>query len=256
MSQAKKGFYAHPKYYDILFGWDRTQEIFFLDKLFQHYELQVGAPLLEVACGTGIVARQLSLLGWDLYGMDISPEMLSYLNLSCQSQGGKVTTFHGDMTNFSMDSLVQGAFIPLGSLGLLGEDEKVKAHLQCMARHMNDGGVYLLDMGFKKGETAPSPYDEIEWSMERDGLIVDAVEGKVNILNSAGEVLERLEWEAVPLVYNWQHFEDIIDSSGVFEIITSYPEASLTEEGVSVFDVNHHSNEPMKDRAMVALRKK
>jgi ubiquinone/menaquinone biosynthesis C-methylase UbiE len=42
-----------------------------------HYARQCGSPLLELACGTGRVLIPLAQAGFELYGIDISANMLA-----------------------------------------------------------------------------------------------------------------------------------------------------------------------------------
>ena len=54
--------YDHPLYYDILFGWDRDAEAGFYTSLFATYGVVPGDRVLELACGTGQIARRLARL--------------------------------------------------------------------------------------------------------------------------------------------------------------------------------------------------
>ena len=74
--------YDHPRYYDILFGWDRGKEAAFYDSVLAGRGVGRDEPILEVACGTGRVALLLAERGWNVTGLDLRPAMLDLLLMS------------------------------------------------------------------------------------------------------------------------------------------------------------------------------
>jgi SAM-dependent methyltransferase len=127
---SKKTLYDHPLYYDILFGWDRTLEAAFYHRLFERAGMGLREPVLEVACGTGQIARRLASLGRDVTGLDLSPDMLAFLTEQARAEGVVVETLCADMTNFSSDRLYGAAFNPMSSFRLLHSDETAVSHLR------------------------------------------------------------------------------------------------------------------------------
>ncbi|GEM_PF-4077800 len=256
MNINNNGFYAHPLYYDILFGWNRAPEVIFYDSLFQKYGLNIGEHILEVACGTGIVGMDLARLGWDVTGLDISGAMIEFLKSKLAQNKLKMTAVKADMVDFYLTKKCRGAICPLGSFGLLNDDNLTIMHLKTMAKNMTKNGIYIIDVGLQEevnDVSAKCDYTAIEWSMSRDNIEVDARDAKVFIDDNG--VKKILEWEAVPTEFNCQHLSSLIKNSNVFEILDWYPETSYTEEGISLFDMGETQNPPIAERAMIVLRK-
>ena len=90
--------YDHPLYYDILFDWDRSAEADFYNRIFELNGVGDDQPILEVACGTGQIAKRLARLNRSVTGMDISEDMLAFLNDSSVAEGLTVRTIQADMT--------------------------------------------------------------------------------------------------------------------------------------------------------------
>ncbi len=82
-----KTIYDYPVYYDILFGWDRSKEAGLYHAAFERSGVRAGARILEVACGTGQVARRLARRGWRVTGLDLKPGMLAFLHESAAREG-------------------------------------------------------------------------------------------------------------------------------------------------------------------------
>ena len=115
MQTAPQSIYDHPHYYDILFGWDRSAEALFLDALFQIHGLHIGDHLLEVACGTGQVGLKLARFGWTVTGLDLRESMLRFFSAKAEAENLDIKMHCGDMTDFRLDKLADGAFCPVGS---------------------------------------------------------------------------------------------------------------------------------------------
>ena len=62
--------FTHPELYDAENGWDAD------DDFYLHLAQHVGGPVLDVACGTGRLARAIAQSGLRVTGVDVMPPML------------------------------------------------------------------------------------------------------------------------------------------------------------------------------------
>lgn len=251
-----KGVYSRADIYDILFGWDRSPEFLFVDSIFQLNGVHPGEKVLELACGTGTCSFNLESLGWQMEGLDLSISMVQAYNERAKEMGRTMVAHQGDMTNFQLDSVFSAAYCPLGSIGLLGEDDRVVAHLKATGEAVKAGGLYLIDLGLNPRGTAPLDLAQVDWLMEGEHLVVHATQGKVRVENNKGQLLEELEWEGVPLEFESSHFLKLIEESGDWELLSIYPESEKSEDGISLFDPSTEGLEGNEDRAMVLLKRK
>ena len=247
--------YDHPLYYDILFGWDRTLEAGFYHELFERVGVGLREPVLEVACGTGQVARRLALLGRDVTGLDISPDMLAFLTRQARAEGLVVETVCGDMTSFSSDRLYGAAFNPMSSFRLLQSDDAAVSHLRAIAAALRVGGVYALDMTFaERADDAGTTTNE-DWIMRRGGITVRATNEAIHVDDGGRHVV--LEWGADGHLrdYTVASFVELVAAAPELEIEAWYPEVVRTgEESISTFDVDKPQPEA-SGRAIVLLRR-
>ncbi|MBN2713497.1 MAG: class I SAM-dependent methyltransferase [Planctomycetes bacterium] len=246
--------YNNALYYDILFGWDRTLEALFYDAAFQILGLSCGDRLLETGCGTGTIALKLAKYGWRVSALDIKEEMLSFLRQREEEESVSIDTVLADMTAFTLSEPVDGAYCPMGSMGHLMEDEQVINHFRAVGKNLKAGGIYIADVGLAENETYEWDYGQDEWEMERDGIGVVMKDKKLFISDPArGEFT--LDWDARLRLFNPGHLASLATESGILEVVTWYPEADMTDEGISIFDATFTADYPEGERAMLACRK-
>lgn len=246
--------YDHPIYYDVLFGWDRSKEVFFVDQLGKEFTPN-GNRFLEMACGTGVVARQLAHLGWDVKGLDLSQAMVDAMNRDMEVIDKRVWAYCADMCDFDLNEKYDLIYCPLGSIGLLHQDQKIVQHLICAKEHLSDKGVYLVDVGLQKDaeqSTRPLDLENLIWAMEVEGIYVEASHGKVRVEDDMKGIELSLEWDCVPLEFNEQHFCELVDQSGL-KVLEVFPQSGQDESGIPVFDLKHKGLRQGIDRAMFVL---
>lgn len=111
---------------------------------------QFGAPILELACGTGRVAIPLAEAGFSVYGLDLSREMLSIFEKKCldlpRDTSEKITIKQGEMTDFSFNASFKLVLIPFHSFQALSSDEEARKCLNCVSDHLDEDGALILNV--------------------------------------------------------------------------------------------------------------
>ncbi|OFX15573.1 MAG: hypothetical protein A2Z18_09970 [Armatimonadetes bacterium RBG_16_58_9] len=105
-------------------------------------------PVLEVACGTGMILLPMLREGIDAHGFDVSGEMLGALLAKAQAERmediqGRVSRM--DMAEFHYDKRFEAVFIPSRSFLHLTEQERQIACLRGIRDHLADGGKLALN---------------------------------------------------------------------------------------------------------------
>lgn len=251
---ASETIYNHPRYYDILFSWDRSFERDFYHRCFERHGARRSEPVLEVACGTGQVARLLARLGWRVTGLDLSPGMLAFLDHRSAAEGLYIETVHGDMALFSITTRFAAAFNPLSSFRLLHTDAHVAAHLGAMAACLREEGIYVLDLELLADEAAPSVTTDEDWEMSCDGVTVSATDEVIRVDDHGRQLV--LTWgEGLHLRgYTPAAFVECVRAAGGFRIEAWYPETTR-ETGVTEFARESAGTVPRAGRGMVVLRR-
>jgi SAM-dependent methyltransferase len=105
--------------------------------------LPVSGILLDLACGTGILARYFAGRGYDVIAADISPEMLSEaMKTPCDN----VQYLCQDMTRLDLYGTIDACICTLDGFNHLPGKDAVKAALARISLFMNTGGMLAFDV--------------------------------------------------------------------------------------------------------------
>jgi len=111
---------------------------------------KLGGRTLELACGTGRVMIPLALEGIDVCGLDYSSSMLEVLEAKLKQLPEKtqdrIQYMLGDMADFSLPGTYRLIFIPFRSFQSLETDEQAMRCLNCVHRHLEDGGQFIVNV--------------------------------------------------------------------------------------------------------------
>lgn len=158
-------WYNHPEWVDIAFQEDTAREADFVAAACEKYCDFPVRRLLEPACGTGRLVRHLAARGCEVTGFDLSQPSLDWLQKELAKKRLSARTLRLDMTDFSLSDLgakqpFDSAYCPFNSFRHLLSEDAARQHLECMARSIRPGGIYVL--GFHL-----LPPDAEETSLER-----------------------------------------------------------------------------------------
>jgi len=109
-----------------------------------------GDPILELGCGTGRVSIELAAAGYEVWGIDLSQEMLTRLESKINRREGssnyRLRISHGDMTAFRVDCKFSLVIIPFRSIQALPDTQAMSRCLQCVADHLVPGGRLVIHL--------------------------------------------------------------------------------------------------------------
>jgi ubiquinone/menaquinone biosynthesis C-methylase UbiE len=130
-------------FYDVLYSFVDYDEAVRRIRATLDREAPKAKTLLDVACGTG---RHLELLGqrYEVEGADINATMLEAARARCPG-----ATFHeADMAEFSLGRRFDVVTCLFSSIGYVRTEERMRSAIASMSRHLNPGGVLLLEPWF------------------------------------------------------------------------------------------------------------
>lgn len=162
--------YDYPRYYDLVYGSDWKAEVDFLRGVFDRHVRGSTKRLLEPACGTGRLMFRLEREGYQVDGIDLSQNAVTYCNQRLLRHGFRSSARVADMTDFTVKSKYCAAFNTINSFRHLEKHMQARDHLACMAKAIRRGGVYILGLHLcpRFGE----PVEEESWIARRGHLCV------------------------------------------------------------------------------------
>lgn len=172
----------HPGWlYDKIYSFkDYTSEASYLHQLIQ--KLHPSAQtLLDLSCGTGQHLFHLKH-HYRAEGLDLSEKLLE----TARARNPELAFHQGDMCNFSLGKRFDVITCLFSAIGYAGSPEGLENAIEQMARHMNLGGVLLVEPWFSPeqwnhGQCDITVVDEPELKIAR--LNTSRKEGRLSILD-------------------------------------------------------------------------
>jgi SAM-dependent methyltransferase len=171
------GVYDQPEYYDVATSWDISLERDFILSSWEEHATRPIESVLDLACGSGRLTRELASFGKQLTGLDQNEKMISYCRTR-QPEAQALDFRIGDMADFKLGRRFDAVICMLDSLAHIGDWQRLCSHLDRVAKHLAPGGVYVVDFVVATGV-------KDSWTFERQGVEVtceyessSAVEGR------------------------------------------------------------------------------
>lgn len=172
MKKTTASIYDFPTYYDLVFGSDTAAELGFLNECFDHFVDGAVKRAFEPACGTGrLMYRMAQANGIEVGGIDLNEKAVDYCNARMERMELAGRAMLGDMTDFEVGRAYDAAFNTINSFRHLQDERAALDHLECMARAVRKGGVYVL--GLHLTPTRGEATDEESWSARRGQLSIN-----------------------------------------------------------------------------------
>lgn len=102
--------------------------------------------ILDAACGTGSMTLRMAKAGYDMIGIDLSPEMLSEAREKCANEGVFPLFLCQSLTEIDLYGTVKGALCTLDSLNYLTGEGELEKCFSLLHNYIEPGGLLFFDM--------------------------------------------------------------------------------------------------------------
>ena len=116
-----------------------------VDDLVQRYA-DYKEVVLDLACGTGKLSEKLARKGYDVVGVDNSPEMLDIAQQRFEGKDLPVTLLLQDMTNLDLYGAVDCTVCLLDSLNHLKNKQQLQKAFERVSMFTCGGGLFVFDL--------------------------------------------------------------------------------------------------------------
>jgi SAM-dependent methyltransferase len=124
--------------------------------------------VLELAAGPAEHAREFARQGVPATALDLSPAMCAYARE--RGHGLPLTVVRADMTGFRLARRFDLVITMLDSTAHLMTLDAFVAYLRCVARHLADDGLAVIEMSHPADRLGGTPRVTTAWTVERDGV--------------------------------------------------------------------------------------
>lgn len=115
----------------------------FLESCFEKYLPARPSLVLDLACGTGRMTRELAARGYDMIGVDGSAEMLSE---ACNQKRDRILYLLQDMRSFELYGTVGAVTCCLDSVNYLLSEKDLQTCFALVHNYLDPGGLFLFDV--------------------------------------------------------------------------------------------------------------
>lgn len=122
------------------------------DRVIRRFIKSAVPCVLDLGCGTGSMTIALSKRGYDMVGLDLSPEMLSiaYDRADAAGVGDRIQWTQQDMCDFSLCGQVDAVISTLDCLNHLPTPKQLTDCFHRVSEVLSPGGVFLFDLNAKR----------------------------------------------------------------------------------------------------------
>ena len=176
----------------------------------------------DLGCGTGDLTLMLSQAGYDMIGVDGSPEMLSVLREKADELGinGKLLLLCQDITEMELYGTIRAAVSTFDTFNHIGPAERFEKAVRQTAFFMEKDGVFVFDLNTpykhehilgNREYTIEAPAARCEWYNHYDPT-AGAVDIRLSITDlPSGEVVHE---EFREYTYGLEYVKRVLDRYG------------------------------------------
>ena len=117
----------------------------FIEACFDKHLPSRPSLVLDLACGTGTMTRELSRRGYDMIGVDGSPEMLTEAYMK-RGEGENTLYLNQDMRSFELYGTVGAVVCCLDSINYLLSEDDVKKTFSLVHNYLDPDGLFIFDV--------------------------------------------------------------------------------------------------------------
>jgi len=182
--------------YDLLYGEKNYEaECDVLEEIFRRNFDDEVETILDLGCGTGNHAIPLAQRGYQVTGVDFSPEMLAHARTKAQeividanSQVNEPLFYESNLRDFEIDTKFDVVLMMFAVLGYQLQNDHVLEALSVVKRYLRSGGLFVFDVWYGPAVLAIKPGDRIKVIKLGDGRLIRAASGSLDTFHHTAEV--------------------------------------------------------------------
>ena len=132
--------------YDLVYAdKDYVAEADFIDQLIQKFRASKVTTVLDVGCGTGKHAHELSKKGYELLGIDFSEQMIKKAKENFYEVQA-LDFRQGDIRDFTVKDKYDACLCMFVVLGYMTENDDIESAFKNIRKNIKKGGLFIFDI--------------------------------------------------------------------------------------------------------------
>lgn len=163
-----KTFIDYAAYYDLIYqDKNYAKETDYIEKLFTKHSLAKVRKLVDIGCGTGRHAEELFKRGYEVFGVDISADMLNIATRKLP----QMKTINASATGFVLPETIDTAISLFHVMSYQTTSKELLQVFNNVKQHLTTSGLFIFD--FWNGAAVQLDPPELrENTFENDKLVV------------------------------------------------------------------------------------
>jgi len=117
----------------------------YIEKLFNRKKL-MPKLIADLGCGTGSFCLEMATRGYEMIGIDISPDMLSCARKKAIEADADILFLNQDMTTFELYGTVDAITCLMDSVNYVTYKNDLKRLFKLVNNYLNPGGLFIFDI--------------------------------------------------------------------------------------------------------------
>lgn len=187
--------------------------------------------VLDLGCGTGRMTMELALRGYDMTGVDYSPEMLARAEDNAKEAGlsGQILWLCQDITEFELYGTVDFAVCCLDTVNHLTSPRALRDMLKLVHNYVIPDGIFIFDINCQ-GKFENTYADKSYVFEEGDDLLLwqncydkktQLCDFYITLFRKSGNVYERFDELQTERMYTLRSIKQRLKECG-FELLCAY----------------------------------
>ena len=183
-------FAAYASFYDALYrDKDYEAECDDLERAFRSYSPDTPRSVLDLGCGTGGHVLPMARRGFEMTGVDRSPEMIQQARSKAAQAGLEIDYRVGDIRHLHLGRIFDAVISMFAVMGYQYKNDDLAAAM-CTARmHLKPGGLFVFDAWFGPAVLMQRPGTTSKRVTLDDGEVVERrAESVLDLVSQTVEV--------------------------------------------------------------------
>jgi SAM-dependent methyltransferase len=164
-------------YDDLYHDKDYPAECDLIERVFATYGSGRVRRVLDLGCGTGRHAVILAERGYEVTGVDRSPEMVE----RARARGSLAHFELGDIASIDLGETFEAALMNFAVLGYQVGNTDLQATLATVRRHLRTGGLFFCDFWYGPAVLAQRPSERVKVIDSRGGQLIRVATGELDV---------------------------------------------------------------------------
>jgi len=132
-------------YDKLMYDVDYKKWVDYIQELFEKYGVN-PTLVLDLGCGTGNITVEMAQKGYDMTGVDLSPDMLACAMEKSRGKGLDILYLNQDITEFELYGTVDVILCLMDTVNYITDKRQLRKLFKLVKNYLNPGGLFIFDI--------------------------------------------------------------------------------------------------------------